>query len=103
MRPPAMNLAAFRQSLAAPAPPAGLSLALAALWHDARGDFDRAHELAQSDEGGPGDWVHAYLHRKEGDSGNAAYWYRRAAHPVCHETLDAEWEAIASALLAAPK
>jgi hypothetical protein len=96
-----MNLAVFRQSLAAAAPPGGLTLALQALWHDGRGDFDRAHELAQSDEGGPGDWVHAYLHRKEGDAGNAAYWYRRAGRPVCREPLDAEWEAIASALLAA--
>ena len=96
-----MNLADFRRSLAAPAPPAGLSPALEALWHDAKGDFDRAHDLAQSDEGGPGDWVHAYLHRKEGDSGNAAYWYRRAGRPVCREPLDAEWEAIAKTLLAA--
>jgi hypothetical protein len=96
-----MNVAAFRQSLDAPAPPARLGLALEALWHDGRGDFDRAHELAQRDEGGPGDWVHAYLHRKEGDTGNAAYWYRRAGRPVCREPLEAEWEAMASALLAA--
>ena len=96
-----MDIAAFRQSLAAPTPPAGLTRALEALWCDGRGDFDRAHELAQSDEGGPGDWVHAYLHRKEGDAGNAAYWYRRARRPVCREPLDAEWEAIAGALLAA--
>jgi hypothetical protein len=95
-----MNLAAFRQSLASPAPPAGLGPALEALWYDAHGDFDHVHELAQSDEGGPGDWVHAYLHRKEGDAGNAGYWYRRAGKPVCHEKLDAEWEAIATALLA---
>jgi hypothetical protein len=95
-----MNLADFRQSLAAPAPPADLSSALQALWHDAKGDFDRAHDLAQRDDGGPGDWVHAYLHRKEGDAGNAAYWYRRAGKPICRETLEAEWEAIARALLA---
>jgi hypothetical protein len=95
-----MNLAAFRQSLTAPAPPDGLGAALEALWHDAQGDFDRAHDLAQSDEGGKGDWVHAYLHRKEGDSGNAAYWYRRAGQPVCRQALAAEWEAIAQALLA---
>jgi hypothetical protein len=94
-----MNLAAFRQSLSAPTPPAGLTLALEALWHDARGDFDRAHDLAQSDEGGAGDWVHAYLHRKEGDAGNATYWYRRAGRPLCRAALDAEWEAIARALL----
>ena len=94
-----MNLIAFRQSLAAPAPPAGVGPALEALWHDARGDFHRAHELAQSDEGGKGDWVHAYLHRKEGDEGNAAYWYGRAGKPVCREPLDAEWLSIVTDLL----
>ncbi len=95
-----MDLAAFRASLENPAPPSGLSLALQALWQDGRGDFDAAHELAQRDEGGVGDWVHAYLHRKEGDASNAAYWYRRARRPVCGESLQAEWEAIAAALLA---
>ena len=94
-----MNLSAFRVSLKADAPPPGLTLALLALWHDGRGDFDGAHELAQKDEGGQGDWVHAYLHRKEGDPGNAAYWYRRAKRPVCKDSLEAEWEAIAAALL----
>jgi hypothetical protein len=98
-----MNLAEFRQSLAASAPPAGLGAALEALWHDARGDFDRAHELAQSHEGDVGDWVHAYLHRKEGDVGNAAYWYRRAGRPFCRETLDTEWEAIVTAMLSAAR
>jgi hypothetical protein len=95
-----MDLEAFRRSLSDAAPPAGVATALEALWHDAHGDFDRAHDLAQNDEGGDGDWVHAYLHRKEGDAGNAAYWYRRAGKPVCRETLEAEWEAIARALLA---
>jgi hypothetical protein len=94
-----MNLTAFRYSLKAGAPPPGLTLGLQALWHDGRGDFDGAHELAQKDEGGEGDWVHAYLHRKEGDPGNAAYWYRRAKRPVCKDSLEAEWEAIAAALL----
>ena len=96
-----MDLDAFRASLGRPAPPPGLSLALQALWQDGRGDFDAAHELAQRAEGGNGDWVHAYLHRKEGDASNAAYWYRRARRPVCRETLEAEWEAIAAALLGA--
>jgi hypothetical protein len=94
-----MDLAAFRQSLAAAAPPAGLSPALTALWHDGRGQFEKAHDLAQSDEGGPGDWVHAYLHRREGDAGNAAYWYRRAHKPICRASLDDEWAEIAEALL----
>ncbi len=94
-----MDLAAFRASLADPTPPAGLSLALRALWLDAKGDWDGAHAAAQADEGGAGDWVHAYLHRKEGDAGNAAYWYRRARQPVCRTSLDEEWAAIAATLL----
>ncbi len=94
-----MDLAAFRASLADAAPPAGSSPALRALWLDAKGDWDGAHVAAQADEGGAGHWVHAYLHRKEGDAGNAAYWYRRARQPVCRTSLEAEWEAIAGALL----
>jgi hypothetical protein len=93
-----MDLLAFRASLSAPEPPA-LSPALRALWFDAQGNWDGAHDSAQGDEGGAGDWVHAYLHRKEGDSGNAAYWYRRARKPVCKTSLDEEWAAIASELL----
>ena len=77
-----MDLAAFRASLSAAEPPPGLSAALRALWLEARGDWNGAHEAAQADEGGAGDWVHAYLHRKEGDAGNAAYWYRRARKVV---------------------
>jgi hypothetical protein len=94
-----MDLAAFRASLGLAAPPPDLTPALRALWLDARGNWDGAHEAAQADEGGAGDWVHAYLHRKEGDAGNAAYWYRRARKPVCRTSLDEEWAAIAGALL----
>ncbi len=75
---------------------------LQALWHAARGDWDRAHALAQDASGREGDWVHAYLHRLEGDHGNAAYWYARAGRPVFRCTPDAEWVAIATELLAAP-
>jgi hypothetical protein len=94
-----MDLPGFRASLSATEPPASLSHALHALWLDAKGDWDGAHDAAQADEGGAGDWVHAYLHRKEGDAGNAAYWYRRAKKPVCRSSLDEEWQAIAEALL----
>ena len=94
-----MDLAAFRASLSAAEPPSDLSTALRALWLDARGDWDGAHDAAQVDDGGAGDWVHAYLHRKEGDAGNAAYWYRRVRKPVCRTSLDEEWAAIAEALL----
>ena len=75
-------------------PPAGVRPALAGLWWDANGDWTRAHESAQRGEGTEGSWVHAYLHRKEGDQDNAAYWYCRAAKPVCREPLDAEWLSI---------
>ena len=94
-----MDLPDFRASIASAAPPASLNHALRALWLDAKGDWDGAHEAAQADEGGAGDWVHAYLHRKEGDAGNAAYWYRRAGKPVCRTSLDEEWTEIAVALL----
>jgi len=57
------------------------------MW-DAKGDWTRAHESAQRDEGVGGSWVHAYLHRKEGDQDNAEYWYDRAGKPVCRELLD---------------
>ena len=89
-----MTVDDFRQSLTAAEPPAELTLALAGLWWDAKGDWTRAHESAQQDEGPEGSWVHAYLHRKEGDQGNAAYWYGRAGKPVCREPLDAEWLSI---------
>lgn len=62
-------------------------------------NWTRAHESAQQDEGIEGSWVHAHLHRKEGDQGNAAYWYSRAGKPVCREPLDAEWVSVATALL----
>ncbi len=93
-------LAPFVGSLSAAAPPPGLSPALLALWHDGRGDWETAHELAQNAGGRDGDWVHAYLHRKEGDDGNAGYWYRRARQPVCKVALDEEWRLIVAALLA---
>jgi hypothetical protein len=94
-----MTLDDFRKSLDATEPPAGLAFALAGLWWDAKGDWKRAHESAQQDEGAEGSWVHAYLHRKEGDQSNAAYWYARAGKPVCREPLDAEWLNIVRDLL----
>lgn len=94
-----MDLSAFRASLAAAAPPVELKLALEALWLDAKGDWDGAHKAAQADDSGDGDWVHAYLHRKEGDTGNAAYWYRRAGKPVCLSSFEEEWGSIAEVLL----
>jgi hypothetical protein len=94
-----MNVDEFRALLTKPSPPATLTPLLAALWWDAKGDWKRAHETAQDVSGPDGAWVHAYLHRKEGDAGNAGYWYGQAARPHCTLTLDAEWEQIVSALL----
>lgn len=74
--------------------------ALLALWWDGQGNWDRAHEVAQEIENPHGCWVHAYLHRKEGDQGNAAYWYRRAGRRPAHGDLDQEWSQIVEALLA---
>ena len=93
-----MTLEQFRATLSGDAPPA-VEPALQALWYDARGDWDKAHEMANSVEDRTGAWVHAYLHRKEGDLGNATYWYDRAAQPVATDSLDAEWDGIARALL----
>jgi hypothetical protein len=95
-----MDLTAFRGSLAQAVPPPELGRALQALWWDAKGDWDKAHQCAQEVEDDAGSWVHAYLHRKEGDASNAGYWYRRAGQPHAKTTLEAEWEAIARALLA---
>ena len=97
-----MDLTQFRATVAQGAPHEGISLALQTLWWDAKGDWKRAHESAQQDEGPEGSWVHAYLHRKEGDQSNAEYWYRRAGKPVCRDSLDAEWRSIVTGLLGAP-
>ena len=93
-----MELADFRDSLLKSTPPDGLGSLLRALWHDAKGDWSRAHEIVQDEEGRDAAWVHAYLHRKEGDLANAGYWYRRAGKSACETSLEDEWEAIAAAL-----
>ena len=72
---------------------------LQALLLDAAGDWDSAHTIAQNDVGRDGAWVHAYLHREEGDLGNAAYWYRSAGKSIPDMSLEEEWEYIAMALL----
>lgn len=80
--------------------PHALTVALQALWYDAQGDWERAHGLAQGAGGADGDWVHAYLHRKEGDEGNADYWYSRSGHRKSKVGGDAEWLEIVTTLLA---
>ena len=80
--------------------PDTLSPALKRL-EDAKGNWAAAHSIAQEIIGAEGSWIHAYLHRKEGDSSNAGYWYRRAKQPTAHDTLDEEWARIVSSLLGA--
>ena len=96
-----MDLALFKSSTAQAKPPAAIGLALEALWWDAKGEWDKAHVCAQKiEDQADGQWVHAYLHRKEGDLDNAGYWYRQAKRPVARDSLAREWETIAAALLA---
>ena len=94
-----MTLEEFRKSLSSERPPEDLTLPLAPLWWDAKGDWTKAHESAQQDEGAAGAWVHAYLHRKEGDLSNAGYWYRQAGKPQANLALEKEWAEIVSSLL----
>jgi hypothetical protein len=92
-------MAAFIASLEGAAPAPTLSAPLAGLWWAAKGDWDRAHKTVQDEHSNEAAWVHAYLHRVEGDLGNAGYWYRQAARPAATDSLQAEWERIAATLL----
>ena len=94
-----MSTADFRASLDGAKPAPSLEPPLAALWWAAKGQWDEAHKLVQDEAGADSAWVHAYLHRVEGDLGNAGYWYRRAGKPVASGPLEGEWEQIVQALL----
>lgn len=94
-----MTFEEFQDSFRHAAPPKELNLGLTALWWDAKGDWTKAHESAQQDDGPIGAWAHAYLHRKEGDTSNAAYWYQRAGKSCSRKSLKEEWSEIARALL----
>jgi len=96
-----MDLDEFTSSLSQPQPPAALSLALQALWWDAKGNWDKAHQCAQERDDAAGMRVHAYLHRKEGDAANAGYWYRRVGEAPATTTLAEEWATVARNLLEA--
>ena len=94
-----MSFADFKRSLSDSIPPTGSAPALAALWWAAKDDWRRAHELVMDEDGKDCAWVHAYLHRVEGDLENARYWYRRAGQSQAEGPVHAEWDAIARALL----
>ncbi|UPK32227.1 hypothetical protein IVB18_28505 [Bradyrhizobium sp. 186] len=94
-----VTVAAFIASLDGASPAPDLSAPLAGLWWAAKGDWDQAHKIVQDDSSRDAAWVHAYLHRVEGDLGNAGYWYRQAGQPTAKDSLQAEWERIAATLL----
>ena len=89
----------FKTSVKKQSPNEKLPKALVALWWQKKGDWDKAHAIAQSDKTDDGAWVHALLHREEGDLGNASYWYSRANKVMPEETIENEWELIVSELL----
>jgi hypothetical protein len=98
-----MTLAEFKRSIAKARPPPGLAPALVGLWWETKGDWERAHAAVMDERGKDCAWVHAYLHRVEGDLGNARYWYAQAGKSPPSGRLRAEWDGIAAALLAPSK
>jgi hypothetical protein len=94
-----MTLSALKESLTQQQPPAHVSVYIKALWYDARENWHQAHELIQDLTDKNASWIHAYLHRKEGDTGNADYWYAQAGRKRPAVTLAEEWDQIATALL----
>src|SRR4028118_1834232 len=94
-----MTFEEFNGTLSEKDPPRGMPVLLTALWYDAKGNWDRSHLVAQDVMDADGSWVHAYLHRKEGDLANARYWYSRSGRPEFKAQLNQEWEQIATDLL----
>lgn len=94
-----MNLTAFKESIQQNQLPANTSVYLQSLWYDAKGDWEKAHELIQDLPDKSASWIHAYLHRKEGDVWNADYWYSKGGKKRPAISLDEEWEHIVAAFL----
>jgi len=94
-----MDFPTFVSSLKETQPSSNLSPLLKALWYDAKGDWNAAHDIADGFGTEDGDWVHAYLHRKDGDEWNANYWYQRAGRNTPKISLEEEWEEMVKALL----
>lgn len=96
-----MTLAEFKGTLSQLKPSPGTGVLLQSLWYDAKGDWEAAHNIAQDINTDDGSWVHAYLHRKEGDSGNASYWYHKAKRKMPSYDLSREWDEIVTTFLSA--
>ena len=93
-----MEISFLRNSLKQNDPPQNLPIHLKALWYDAKGNWQKAHNLIQDLNDNTAAWIHAYLHRKEGDMGNADYWYSRAGKKMPQFSLEKEWEQLVNAL-----
>lgn len=91
-----MTFSEFTDTLTDKKPPQGIPRNLEALWYDAVGDWDKAHIIVQETGDELGDLIHAYLHRKEGDKANAAYWYQRTGRTIPTTRLEEEWTSLAS-------
>jgi hypothetical protein len=98
-----MTIEEFKQTVKDDTMPSNLPAPLHALWIDARGQWSHAHHIVQEESTPEAAWVHAYLHRKEGDESNARHWYSEAGKEMPSGSLDAEWDQIAAALLATLK
>ncbi len=94
-----MNFEDFKHSLGNDEMPQGLSLPIQAMWFAGKNQWEKSHDIAQDLLTSDGSWIHAYLHRLEGDTGNAAYWYRKAGKSFPSQSLTDEWETIVTALL----
>jgi hypothetical protein len=94
-----MSFEKFLESLSLTSPPPGITVHLRSLWYDAKGDWQRSHEIIQDLEDTDAAWIHAYLHRKEGDTWNADYWYQRAGRKRASVSLQQEWESITMELM----
>jgi hypothetical protein len=93
-----MQLEEFIKSVTAAQPPTMLSPYAQALWYDKKNDWEKAHTIIQDIEDTTAAWIHAYLHRKEGDTGNAGYWYHKAGKKMPGYSLEKEWEEIVRAM-----
>ena len=96
---PNVTLAEFKRSISVAGPPPGLSIPLQGLWYAAKGGWDKAHRTVQDDSSRESAWVHAHLHKQEGDHSNAGYWYAKSPKNTSGLTPEAEWEEIARTLL----
>jgi hypothetical protein len=96
------TLSEFKRTLSDSSPPPTLTAVLQALWWAAKGDWDKAHGIVMNEGGAEAAWVHAYLHRVEGDLENARYWYRQAQRKAASGALEAEWDEMAASLIDSP-